>query len=206
MDEDEIALTPEETLRLIERQQAETVKVLKGDPLLMYLPWGAAWLIGFGTLFLSYGLDGVPYAPISQNAAATVLMAAQLPAGAFAIFGIFRMQGNARGSLAAKSGMYLSTWIAGLVLMSTIAVRFAPMVPPTESGLLWAASSLLVVGVLYMAGGPIWMERTMFRFGLWIVAVTVVGVILGPGWHALLTAVLLGAGQIVLGIWLKVRG
>ncbi|MFI6318491.1 hypothetical protein ACIBG8_13275 [Nonomuraea sp. NPDC050556] len=206
MDEDEMALSPAETLRLIERQEAETVRAFKGDPLLLYAPWGVAWLIGFGALFLAYGLDGVPYAPISQDAAATVLMGIQLFSGTAAAFGIFRAQGNSRGQLASKSRMYLTTWIAGMVLMTTIGLRFGPMLPSTESGLFWAASSLLVVGVLYMAGGAIWMESTMFRFGLWAVAVTAVGVVLGPGWHALLTAVLLGAGQIVLGVWLKVRG
>ena len=37
-------------------------------------PWGVAWLIGFTCFFLHYGLDGRPYAPISQTQALAVLM------------------------------------------------------------------------------------------------------------------------------------
>lgn len=199
-------MSPEETLRLIEQQQAETVKHLKGDPLLLYLPWGVAWLLGFTAFFLHYGLDGVPYAPISQGQALAVLMASQIVAGSLAGYGIVKMQGSTRGMLAAKGAMYGYTWFVGMVLMSVIAVRMSPMLPPAESGLLWGGVSMLVVALLYMAGGAIWMARQMFFLGVWIAAVTAAGVILGPGWHALLTAVLLGAGLIVMGVWLRLKG
>jgi hypothetical protein len=41
----------------------------------------------------------------------------------------------------------------------------------------------------------------MFFVGIGINAVNALGVLLGPGWHALLTAVLLGCGQIIVGLW-----
>jgi hypothetical protein len=99
--------------------------------------------------------------------------------------------------------MYSCTWTAGFVLIAILCVRLSPMLPPQEAGLLWAGASLLVVGLLYMAGGTIWLWRPMFFMGTAVVAVDAVGVALGPGWHALLAAVLLGGGQIVAGLLLR---
>ncbi|MFC7587138.1 hypothetical protein ACFQYP_28005 [Nonomuraea antimicrobica] len=63
---------------------------------------GVAWLLGFGALFLHYGLDGRPYAPISQMQAVGVLMAGQIVAGAFTAYGIARMNRLTRGDLSAR--------------------------------------------------------------------------------------------------------
>lgn len=200
-DDGERVRSPEETLRLIEEQQAATVRRLRGDPLFLYVPWGVAWLVGFTCFFLHYGLDGKPYAPISQTQALTVLMIFQLIAGSLVAYEITRMNTGVRGDTPAKGAMYGYTWFAGMVVMSVIAIRVSPMLPEAESGLLWAGISLLVVGVLYMAGGAIFMFWPMFFVGVGISAVNGLGVLLGPGWHALLTAVLLGGGQIVAGLW-----
>jgi hypothetical protein len=193
--------SPEETLRLIEEQQAATVRRLRGNPLLLYVPWGIAWLIGFTCFFLHYGLDGVPYAPISQPQALTVLMITQMLAGAAAAYEITRMSSGVRGAISAKGAMYGYSWFAGMAVMTVTAIRFSPMLPIAEAGLLWAATSLLVVGVLYMTGGAIYMDWRMFFIGVWVHAVNATGVLLGPGWHALLTALLLGGGMIVAGLW-----
>ncbi|MFI7446608.1 hypothetical protein ACIBQX_03830 [Nonomuraea sp. NPDC049714] len=204
-DDGEQPPAPEDTLRLMEEQRAATVRALSGDPLLLYAPWGIAWLLGFSAFFLHYGLDGVSYAPISQMQALSVLMGAQLLAGGVAAFGIVRMAGVIRGGTSAKGAMFGYAWFGGMVLMSVIGIRFSPMLPPAETGLLWAGISLMVVAVLYMAGGAIYHNWPMFFIGVWIAAVDALGVILGPGWHALLTAVLLGAGQIVIACWLRRR-
>ncbi|MER7499516.1 hypothetical protein AB0L05_37105 [Nonomuraea pusilla] len=81
-----------------------------------------------------------------------------------------------------------------------------PQLPPAEATLIWAGMSMLVVAVLYMAGGAIWLDWRMFFAGVWVAAVDTLGVLLGIGWHALLTAVLLGGGFIVMSLWLRRRG
>jgi hypothetical protein len=43
-----------ESLRLIEAQRDAAVRSLSPDPQLIYWPWGLAWLIGFGLLFLGH--------------------------------------------------------------------------------------------------------------------------------------------------------
>jgi len=40
---------------MIQAQQAATRRSLEPDPRLIYWPWGFAWLIGFGLLFLRHG-------------------------------------------------------------------------------------------------------------------------------------------------------
>jgi hypothetical protein len=196
---------PEDTLRLMEEQRTATVRALRGDPLLFYGPWGVALLLGFGAFFLHYGLDGVPYAPISRTQALSVLMCGLLAAGGVAAFGIIRMAGAIRGETSAKGAMFGYAWFIGMALMVVIASRFSPMLPSAESGLLWAGASLTLVAVLYMAGGAVYSDWSMFFIGVWIAAVNALGVILGSGWHALLAAVLLGGGQIAIALWLRRR-
>ncbi|WP_433509542.1 hypothetical protein ACQP2T_37045 [Nonomuraea sp. CA-143628] len=205
VDDGEQAPSPEETLRLIEEQRAATVRRFRGDPLFLYVPWGVAWLIGFTCLFLRYGLDGRPYAPISQTQAVAVLMICMVIAGSLAAYEITRMNMGVRGESTARGTMYGYTWFAGMVVMSIIAIRVSPMLPEAEAGLLWSGVSMLVVGVMYMAGGAIFLYWPMFFAGVGVIAVNGLGVLLGPGWHALLTAILLGFGQIVVGLWWRRR-
>ncbi|MEU1721409.1 hypothetical protein [Nonomuraea sp. NPDC005692] len=205
MVDDDRARTPEETLRLIEQQRTATVRRLHGDPVLLYVPWGVAWLLGFTALFLHYGLDGVPYAPISHPQAVTVLFAGMSLAGAIAIFGMVKMGAQVRGETSAKGMMYGYAWMAGLVSMTVLAIRFSPQLPATESGLLWGGGFMMLVALLYMAGGAIWTYWPMFFVGVWTAVVNGVGVMLGAGWHALLTAVLTGGGYIAAGVVLRRR-
>ncbi|MET7326590.1 hypothetical protein [Nonomuraea sp. NPDC005650] len=206
MSEDEQVTSPEEMLRLIEEQREATTRRLRGDPLLLYVPWGVAWLLGFTAFFLHYGLDGHPYAPISQMQALAVLMGAQIVAGAVAAFGIVRMSMGIRGDHTARGTMFGYAWFAGMLLVVVIATRVSALLPPEESGLVWGGASLMIVAVLHMAGGAIWLNWPMFFIGAWVAGVDAVGVLLGAGWHALLTAVLLGGGFIVAGLWLRRDG
>jgi hypothetical protein len=53
LDEDS-SLSAEESLALIERQQREVHRRLGVNVALFYGPWGAAYLFGFGSVFLTY--------------------------------------------------------------------------------------------------------------------------------------------------------
>ncbi|MEU4512902.1 hypothetical protein AB0G05_25695 [Nonomuraea wenchangensis] len=205
LEDDERPPALEETLRVIEAQQVAAARHIYIDPLLLYLPWGVAWLVGFTALFLHLGLDGRSYAPISQGAAVALLTAAQLVAGAVAGYGITRANRQVRGTTRDRGSMYGWAWFAGIALTAVLDVRLSPLVPPPESQLLWGGSMLTIVAVLYMVGGAVWSSRQMFSVGVWTAAVNLLGILLGPGWHALLTAVLLGGGFIVAGLWWRRR-
>jgi hypothetical protein len=205
MANDNPAPSPEEMLRVIEERSVATAKMLFPNPALLYVPWGVAWLLGFTAFFLSYGLDGRPYAPISPMQALAVLMGAQLVAGAVTSYGLVRMNRPVRGDSTARGAMYGYSWFAGMLLVTVIATRITPMLPPAERGLVWAGASMTVVALLYMAGGAIWLNWPMFFVGSWVAGVNALGILLGPGWHALLTAVLVGGGFIAVAAFQRRR-
>jgi hypothetical protein len=206
MVEDDRAPSPEETMRLIEEQSAVAAKRLRGDLLLLQVPWGIAWLLGFGAFFLRYGLDGTPDGPISLSQALAVLFGTQILAGVCTAIGLTRVNRGMRGESTAKGAMYTFAWLAGVAMMTVTCLRYTIQLPEAESTLLWSGGMLAVVALLYMSGGAIWAAWPMFFMGVWIAAVNVAGLLLGVGWHALLSAVLLGAGQIVAGLLTRWRG
>jgi hypothetical protein len=62
-----------------------------------------------------------------------------------------------------------------------------------------------LTGVLHMAGGALWNDRVLYVLGISISVVNVIGIIAGPGWHALTVAVLGGGGMLVAGFvsWMR---
>jgi hypothetical protein len=203
--EDDGALTPEETLRLIREQQDETARRLVADPLLFYGPWGVAWLVGFGALFLHYGLHGEAYVPISKGVALAIFAGSLILAMATTSYASWRFGGQLRGVSRERGMMYGWSWFAGFVATAAIGGRFSANLSDAEAGLLWSALSILVVGMMFMAGAAIWRDWSMFFLGLWTAVVNVVGVAAGPGWHELLAAVAGGGGFLLAGVLLRGR-
>lgn len=205
-EDDERALPPAEMLRLLQEQEAAAVRRLTGEPYLFYAAWGLAWFVGFGALFLHYGLSGEPYLPISRGVALAVLFSAMALALAVTVYAVRRSAVHVRGVSQDRGMMYGFAWAAGFAMVVAIAVRFgeSEVSPSDDAGLLWAALSLLVVSVLYMAGAALWREWSMFWVGVWLCALNVVGTVAGPGWHALLTSVGGGGGFLVTA-WLLRR-
>jgi hypothetical protein len=199
LEDDERPLSPEETLRLIEGQQARTSMRLGGDPLLMYTSWGVAWLAGFGALFLHYA-----YGFITQNMALAVLFPLMILAMAISSFAQ-RMIGQVRGEAAERGTMYGFAWMFGFACMAALGTRLSLLLPPDESGLLWGVTSMTIVAVLYMAGGALWRTPMMFFLGAGVAVLNVIGAVAGPGVHALLMSVGAGGGFAVVGVVQRVR-
>jgi hypothetical protein len=104
--------------------------------------------------------------------------------------------------------MYGLTWFAAFFVNAVICVQLSNgLLPPAEVGLLWAATSVAIVGVLYMAGGAIWGSTDLFFLGVWLIVSDIAGVLAGPGWHSLIIALAGGGGLLVGGLlqWLKWR-
>ncbi|MFC6080569.1 hypothetical protein [Sphaerisporangium aureirubrum] len=204
--DDETVMSPAESLAVIERQKAETSKRLGGDPLPFFLAWGLAWLVGFGAFFLRLGLDGRAYVNISRGACLVTLFVSLALAMAFTALLAWRQGSQVRGASQERGTMYGLSWSVGFVTMTGIAVRAGKDLPEAESYLLWASLSMLVVCLLFMAGGAVFGTRPMFAVGVALAAVNLLGVVLGPGWHALLASVVVGGGFIVIGGVLRLRG
>src|SRR3954463_1542301 len=63
-DDDAPPASAAESLALIHKERVNAARNIGLNPLAYYLPWGFAWLIGFGLLFLRYGPDGRSFVPL----------------------------------------------------------------------------------------------------------------------------------------------
>jgi hypothetical protein len=204
-DDDLPPTDPAESLRLIARERAAAERRLTPDPRLMLWPWGLAWLIGFTVYFLRYGPGGRVYVDLPAFLPLTVLL------GLITVAGIITGVVGARagrlvsGPTSRQGAMYGITWSVAFCGMAVLFSRISDLLPEADANLLWAGAMVALTGALHMAGGAVWNDRNLFLLGAWISAVNVAGVILGPGWHALIVAVLGGGGMLLAGTlaWLR---
>ncbi|MFI6531876.1 hypothetical protein ACIBHY_05465 [Nonomuraea sp. NPDC050547] len=205
MTDHEATPSPEEMLRLIEQQQTAAMRRFLPDPLLMYVPWGVSWFIGFGTLFLGQGLqgDGNGLLPITWQVGLAVLWGTQIIAFVLMIIALLRSGGHIKGESETRGAMYGLAWFVGFNAMGVIAARFVPHLQEDTIGPFYTSLFMLVAGLLYMAGGAIYRLWPQFLLGVWVTVVDVVGTVLGGGWIYLLLAVLGGGGAVTTGLWLR---
>jgi hypothetical protein len=201
MGEDDAApASAAESLRLIEAQRDVAERSLRPDPRLTYWPWGFAWFVGFGLLFLRHG----PHEEVRVDMPSVLplLTLYALMIIAFVVSGVAGAKANRHisGDSSSRGRMYGFSWFLGFVGMAVLCVHVSPFLPPDEIGLLWAAASMGLVGVLYLAGGAAWNSRDMFVLGLWLTIINIAGVLAGPGWHSLVVSLAGGGGMLVAGL------
>lgn len=196
---------PAESLRLIARERATTGRRLTPDPRLMLWPWGLAWLLGFGLFFLRFGPGEHVYVDMPPFVPLTVLLGLITIAGLITGVGAARAGRQVSGTAARQGAMYGVTWSVAYIGMSVLLSRVSDLLPEPKANLLWAGAMVAVTGVLHMAGGALWNDRVLYVLGIWTSVVNVIGIVVGPGWHALIVAVLGGGGMLVAGAvsWLR---
>lgn len=186
-------------LRLIQDQRSATARRLDPDARLLYWPWGVAWLVGFGLFFLRFppgdsALVGLPgWLPL------TVLFALLLAAAAVQAVASARAYGQVTGDSARRGRWYGCAWGLGSVSVYAGTGQITEYLPHDRAALLWSATAVGLTGALHMAGGAIWLNRDLFRLGVWISVINLIGAIAGPGWHALVVAAAGGGGILVAG-------
>ena len=171
---------PAETLRLIEEQRAAAIRGLAPHPMAFFGPWGLAWLLGFGVMFLRFGPDGRVFLPMPDWLPVVLLFV--LLAAAAVASGVIagRSYRHVYGRSAVQGAMYGFAWFITFFGMGT---------------------------TLHMAGGAIWRDRTLFGLGVWTIAINIVGTAIGSGWHSLVISLAGGGAMLVLGLvlWARTR-
>ncbi|HTF07024.1 MAG TPA: transporter [Asanoa sp.] len=190
---------PAEALRLIEEQRAATLRRIYVDDRWWFWPWGFAWLIGFGLLFLRYGPDGRVFVDMPSWLPVAVLIALLVAAGVISGATGGRANGQVAGESARRGAYYGWTWAIAFTAITVILVRVSDALPEDMRTLVWVATNVGLTGALHMAGGAIWLNRPLFQLGVWISVVNVAGVLAGPGWQSLIMCVAAGGGMIVFG-------
>jgi hypothetical protein len=207
IDDDTPLGDPAESLRLIRAEQANLARTLTPDPRLMYWPWGIAWLVGFGALFLRFAPGGRVLVDMPAWLPSTILLVLLLGAGITTGIAGGRAGRQVAGPSSRQGLMYGLTWSVAFAGMSTVFAQFTAELPDARQSLLWGGGMVALTGALHMAGGAMWNDRNLFVLGAWTSVVNIVGILFGVGWHPLIVAVLAGGGMLVLGQigWKRLR-
>jgi len=193
---DETGMSAGESLALIEQQQEQVQRKLMVNPMVFYGPWGAAYLLGFGSIFLTYPtvfpwhLPGV----LAGVVAGVLFAAATLSSVATGV----RAGRGMRGPSQAAGAMYGWSWTLGFCALTVVNVGVSRLGLPDDAvTLLWSGSSLLLVGVLYLAGGALWQDKFQYGLGVWMLVSGAGSVLAGvPGNFAVVA--LAGGGGLLL--------
>jgi hypothetical protein len=207
MDPSDDDISPAEALSLIQRERANLVRDIRPDPRLMYWPWGFAWLLGFGLLFLRFGPDGKVYANLPDWLPLTAMLVLFIAAGLVTGYAGSKPLRRTSGPGARSGVMYGVAWSLAFASLSVLFSRIGHELPTEQAGLLWAGGMVALTGALHMAGSAIWQDRQLFVLGAWTSVINVVGIIAGPGWHSLIVAIAGGGGMILAGVlgWRSIR-
>jgi hypothetical protein len=207
IDDDTPLGDPAESLRLIREEQANLARTLIPDPRLMYWPWGFAWVIGFGLIFLRFSPGGRVLVDMPPWLPSTVLLALLVAAGIVTGVVGSRAGRQVAGPSSRQGLMYGLTWTVAFTGMSFVFAQFTDALPDDRQSLLWGGGMVALTGALHMAGGAMWNDRNLFALGAWTSLVNVVGILFGVGWHPLIVAVAAGGGMFVLGQmgWKRLR-
>jgi len=206
-DDDLPPADPAESLRLIERERAETERTITPDPRGLLWPWGFAWVLGFGAFFLRYGPDNRTFVDLPDWLPLTLLLVLFVAAGAFTGWFGSRISRSISGPSNRQGAMYGIAWSLAFAGMSAVLSTTNDLLPDPNAAMLWAGVMVALTGAMHMAGGAIWNDRNLFLLGAWTSVVNVIGIIAGFGWHALILAVLGGGGMLLVGTlqWLRLQ-
>jgi len=191
--------SPADSLRLIAEERATANRELIPDIRWLSWPWGIAWLIGFGLLFLRFGPNDRVFVDMPQWLPLAVLFTLLAVAAVITATINGRSSRQTVGRSKYQGMLFGLSWPIAFATTFTIAVRLSGKLPDDEVGLLWSALAVAVTGVLYLAGGMLWGGRSMYLVGVWLLAINAAGVIIGPGWHSLIIAVAGSAAMFVGG-------
>lgn len=186
-------LTPEESLSLINSQRRVARRDLDVDPAPFLVSWGVVWLIGFGVFYLA----SLPAHYLPQWLAGVVLAGLSVAAGVWMIMDLGRRGRGVAGPSRALGLRYAWSWPIALggIFALDIGLSYQGL-PLSLAPLIWPASSMVVAGVLYLAGGVAFADRAHYGLGVWALAVGAASVFAGtPGNFAVLA--LAGGGGLL---------
>ena len=194
-------LSPAESLALIEGQRAELRRRRGVRPELISFAWGLAYLLGFGGWYLA--LQGVVPAALAGVVLGVLgAIALVLPI----VLGVRASRGM-RGPSRTVGAMYGSAW--GLAFAANSVVQSAlqqQLMPSWEvSSLMWASSSLMLTGLMYLAGAMLWRDMSQYLLGAWMLASAAGSVLVGVPGNFLVLAFAGGGGMLVLAAYYVIR-
>lgn len=175
-------------LRLVGDAEAKARRELHGNDAMIYLIWGIAWLIGYG------GLHGARFGwlPLETGQAMAIFGVCIVVGLVSTVIIVARQNRGIRGHSSFLGKMYGGGWTLGFMTMAGLGGVVAAM---TED--FWLRSmalngiAILIVGLMYMAGGAMFNDRNQAVLGVWFLVVNIVSLLAGPA-HFLTVLAILG--------------
>lgn len=196
-------LSAEDSLALIEEQRGRVGRDLAPDPVLLFGTWGIAWVVGF---LGSYAADR-GWA-LSSLTAGLLFFALLVGGIVITAVHVARTSRGVRGVSSQLGAMYGWSWLLGFGCLFAISAGLARQ----DGGLTgdqWAlfapAGSLLIVGLMYLAGGLMWRDRVQYGLGVWILATDAASVFAGVPGNSLVLAIAGGGGFLAAAAWFAVQ-
>ena len=189
--------TAADALAEIDATRQRTARSLRPSPLGMFVPWGVGYLVGFGGVWLA--IRGV-----LPDAVVPVLLgvAALVPLVATGIT-ITRSGRGLAGPSRRVVVLFGWTWVLGFAALCAINLRLTALgLPAPTLSLMWSGSALLLVGLLYLAGGALRNHVPQYVLGIWTLLTAVATVFVGYPANFLVLALAGGGGFVVLGVWM----
>ncbi len=192
--------TAADALAAIDAAQARTARSLRPSPLGMFAPWGLGYLVGFGGVWLA-DRGVLPDAVVP----ALLVLAGVVPVVSTSLT-LARSNRGLAGASRRIGTLYGWAWVLGFAALCAINLRLTALgVPGPTLSLIWSGSALLVVGLLYLAGGALWNHVPQYVLGIWTLVTAVATVFVGYPTNFAVLALAGGGGFIVLGVWMHVR-
>ncbi len=173
-------MRPEDAVVIIDEAREKTRRGVAASTVTMLTVWGAAWLLGFLTLWSGEALGGNPLFRLPDTLVAWVFGGLIAIAVITSILVSALMRRGTRGRSNTSGALYAWTWSIGMVatwLVSSALMRngLAPeLIPVVVPGLF-----VLVAGVLMAAGGAVSRSTPQFALGVGLMASAVLGTIVG---------------------------
>ncbi|GLB68726.1 hypothetical protein [Arthrobacter mangrovi] len=163
--------------RLVNDAEAKARQELYGNEAVIYVIWGTAWLLGYGTLHGSrFG-----WLPVGSGQGLAVHGGCILAALVSTVVLISRRNRVIRGHSSYLGALYGGGWALGFLTMGCLGAVVGAMTAD-----FWLRSmalngiAILIVGLMYLAGGAMFNDRNQAVLGVWFLVVNVVSLLAGP--------------------------
>jgi hypothetical protein len=186
------SLSPEESLRLIERTRAETMRAFGWSYWGAYLAWGIVWLVCFG---LTQLIAGTPDAPLASWGLGSLgyVWPVGVTVGVLAMAFLVGRQSRGLDGSATRMGRRMTVgWGAAITTTAVLSNRLG--LADNFEGVLF----VLVVALLYIGTGAVIGDDVQLWLGVWFLFTIIVAVALGPSAANGVFAVL-GGGALLVG-------
>lgn len=187
---------------LMQSQRRSTQrKLLRGYTILL-LVWAAAWAVGFGALWFGQGVGGADVlpAPVAWSVFGACILGAIIWS---IVTGVRSGASGIRGRSQLQGMLYGWSWTISMVGTWLLLMGVQRAGLSTEAAaLLYPGAFVLMVGVLYLAGGALWRSPVQYVLGIVMIALVAIATFVGAPYHYLVYAIAGPIAMIVVAVLL----